>query len=77
MMKRNVELMETMQTYSHPHSIRTILLRDGSAKAVPPSERHAVLHLHEALSPHLLEHHACDLYVKALEISAALAEAYE
>ena len=76
-MRRNVELMETMQGYSHPHSIQTILLRHGSAKAVPPAERHAVLHLHEALSPHLLDHHASELYVKALEISAALAEAYE
>ena len=32
--RRNVELMETMQQYAHPRATETILLRDGSARAV-------------------------------------------
>ena len=76
-MRRNLELMETMQRYCHPASTQTLLLRDDSAKVVPPSERSAVLHLHEAISPQLLDHHACSEYISALEIAAALAEAAE
>ena len=58
-------------------STEGLLLRSGEAKVVPPGERGAVLHLHEALSPQLLEHHGCELYVRALEVAAALAEAYD
>lgn len=76
-MRRNVELMETMQAYSHPPTTRLVLLRDGAAKAVPASERGAVLHLHEALSPQLLDDHSCERYVRGLEVAAALAEAYD
>ena len=36
-----------------------------------------MLHLHEALSPQLLDHHACSAYISGLEIAAALAEAEE
>ncbi len=51
-----------------------------TAKEVPPSERAAVLHLHdhEALSPQLLDHHGLrggtGSYIGGLEIAAALAE---
>ena len=46
-----------MERYTHPPGTLGLLLRDGTAKEVPPSERAAVLHLHEALSPQLLDHH--------------------
>ena len=58
-------------------STEGLLLRSGEAKVVPPGERGAVLHLHEALSPQLLEQHGSDNYIHALEIAAALAEAFE
>ena len=75
-MQRNVQLMETMRRYAHPPCTRTLLLKDGGAKAVPSSERGAVLHLHEALSSSLLDDHACEQYISGLELAAALAEAY-
>lgn len=40
-MERNVEILETMQQYSHPEGTEAILLREGGAKAVPPHERNA------------------------------------
>lgn len=76
-MRRHVELMETMQSYCHPPSTEGILLRDGEAKSVPSRELSAVLHLHEALSPALLDQHGTGEYVGALEIAAAIAEAHE
>ena len=76
-MKRNVELLKTMQQYSHPRGTDALLLRDGSAKHVPQRECPAVLHLHEALSPNLLDAHGCDRYTNALEIASAMAEAFE
>jgi len=77
LMRRNLEVMKTMQRYTHPADTEGLLLRDGGAKRVPPSSRSAVLHLHEALSPQLLDHHACSAYISGLEIAAALAEAEE
>jgi hypothetical protein len=76
-MRRNVELMETMQQYAHPGDTEAVILRDGDAKSVPSSERAAVLHLHESLSPRLLEDHSIERYIEGLEIAAALAEAFE
>jgi len=67
-----------MERYTHPPGTLGLLLRDGTAKEVPPSERAAVLHLHEALSPQLLDHHGLrggtGSYIGGLEIAAALAE---
>lgn len=74
-LRRNLEVMRTMQRYCHPPETHALLLRDGAAKAVPPAERSAVLHLHEALSQNLIDCHFTHKYIGALEIAAALAEA--
>jgi hypothetical protein len=76
-MERNVALLETMQLYSHPQGTDALLLRDGSAKFVPSGETSSVLHLHEALSPTLLDAHGCDSYTNALEMASAMAEAFD
>ena len=76
-MQRHVELLETMQGFEHPPGTRAIFLREGDAKAVPSRDRSAVLHLHEALSPSLLDAHYPDKYERSLETAAALAEAFE
>ena len=77
-MRRKAELMRTMQRFTHPPRTDGLLLRDGEAKLVPPSERASVLHLHEALSPSLLDHHGLrgdkESYIGGLEIAAAIAE---
>ena len=44
---------------------------------VAAAQQLRVLHLHDAFSPQLLDHHSCDLYVRGLEIAAAIAEAEE
>ncbi len=57
--------------------IAALSLLDDQARAVPASERAAVLHLHEALSPSLLDHHGLEgenSYIAGLEIAAAMAE---
>ena len=36
-----------------------------------------MLHLHEAISPSLLDAHGCDGYINGLEIASAMAEAFE
>ena len=77
-MRRNAELMETMQRYTHPRETVGLLLRaDGTAKAVPAHERSAVLHLHESLSPTLFDDHGTEQYTANLELAAALAEAFD
>ena len=78
-MRRNVEIMETMQRYTHPRGTQGLLLRaDGVAKAVASHDRSAVLHLHESLfSSQLFDDHSCERYVERLEMAAALAEAFD
>ena len=74
---RNLEIMETMQSYTHPKDTEAILLREGGdgAKEVPSSARSAVLHWDQALSTNLVEQHM--QYTRALEVAAALSEAWE
>lgn len=77
LMQRQVDIMDTMQQYSHPEGTEALLLKNGQAKAVPSSEITAVLHLHESLSPQLMEHHGTMEYLRALEIAVALTEVFE
>ena len=55
-----------MEQYSHPPDTEGLLLRDGQARAVPPSDRGAVLHLGEALSSQLLEQVSDTLHIQWL-----------
>ena len=73
--RRNIEMMRTMEQYHHPPQTEGLLLRDGDARAVPPADRSSVLHLGEAISSQLLEQHSSTLYIAALEIACAMAQA--
>ena len=77
-LQRNLELMQTMERYTHAPRTDTLLLRDCHATLVPAIDRAAVLHLHEALSPSLIHHHTLhgdkESYIGGLEVAAALAE---
>jgi pimeloyl-ACP methyl ester carboxylesterase len=74
-LRRNLELMRTMQSYCHPHTTTGLLLRDDEARAVPSVALPAVLHLHEAISSSLIDQHGVQEYISRLELAAALAEA--
>ena len=65
------EVLSTLPEYTHLEQTEVILLRRiptaDWALAVPPSERGHVLHLHEALSPNILQDHLLPKYVVQIE----------
>ena len=65
------EVLSTLPEYTHLAQTEVILLRRMPsadwALAVPPSERAHVLHLHEAISPNILQDHLLPKYVAQIE----------